>query len=95
MDEIKNLLPNVNVNSPNSSSSNVNVKQLTEVREIAHKLCEQLADSQSYEFFCGVAWHLPEHVIWNNLEMAQKGRSPKRLFTWLCKQSMKKAPASR
>lgn len=91
MNEIKSLLPNVNVKFPDSSSSNVNVKQLTEVQQIAHKLTEKLSDPSSYEFFCGVAWKLPEHIIWNNLEQAEKGRSPKRLFTWLCQQSMKKA----
>lgn len=87
--------PNVNVNSPASSSNNVNVKRLGEVQQIAQRLCDRLGDPDSYQYFCGVAWKLPESVIWYNLEQAEKGRSPKKLFTWLCNGSMKKAPASR
>jgi hypothetical protein len=91
MNGIDELLTNVNVKKPNSISNNVNVKQVTDVQQIAHKLVDKLADPLSYEFFCSVAWHLPESVIWYNLEQAEKGRSPKKLFTWLCNQSMRKA----
>lgn len=96
MGEIQQILqhrfPNVNVNSPRSSSNNVNVKKLTEVQAIAQRLCDKLSDPNSYQYFCGIAWKLPESVIWYNLEQAEKGRTPKKLFTWLCNQSMKKAP---
>lgn len=87
--------PNVNVNPSSSTSNNVNVKSISSVQEIAHRLCEQLSDEHDFEYFCKVAWKLPESVIWSNVEAALKGRNKARLFTWLCSQSMKKVPASR
>lgn len=103
MGEIKEILqhkfPNVNVNQSSTSLNNVNVKSLTDVQQIAHKLCDQLGDQKSFEAYCGIAWKLPEATIWKHLETAinaPKVRTTRgAFFYWLCKQDMKKAPAYR
>lgn len=84
MQPLNQVLPNVN-NVKTNKTNNVNVLG---VKSIALKLTERLNDPDSYRFFCKVAWSLPENVIWNNLEQAQKGRNPKAYFTFLCKLSM-------
>ena len=77
------VLPNVNVNKPETNNVNVN-----NVRATAHKLVERLDDPNSIKFFYKVARQLPEHVIWANVEQALTGRNPRAYFTFLCKLSM-------
>ena len=55
------------------------------VEHIADKLVETFGNEQFRAFYCKVAWKLSEAKIWSNVEQAQKGNSPARLFTYLCK----------
>lgn len=91
--------PNVNVNSPISSSNNVNVKRLEDVQMTAEKLVQRFSAEHNRPYYHKVAWNLPEHVIWKLADQAIDGThskgDPKRLFYWLTQQYMKKAPASR
>jgi hypothetical protein len=34
-------------------------------------------------YYCKLAWQLPEGLIWQLAEQAQRGRQPARLFSWL------------
>ncbi len=77
----------------NTKHNNVNVNNkylinVNNVRLIADKLSTALNDKKSYDYFMKIAWHLPEYKIWNNLEYSAKGKDPRKLFTWLCKQDM-------
>lgn len=54
----------------------------------AQDLVNKLGNPEGYKFYCKVAWRLPPAVIYTNLEQAMKGRSPVRLFTYLCKKCM-------
>lgn len=78
----------------NTNTLNTSKKTLPEVQMIAFKIEEMLGAQveSSFEFYCKVAWKLPENQIWNIVEMAKKGNYPHRLFTYLAKQYMKKAP---
>lgn len=55
------------------------------VEYIADKLVETFNNKQFRGFYCKVAWKLSEARIWDNVEQSQKGTSPARLFTYLCK----------
>lgn len=100
MSDIQQILqrrfPNVNVNSPVTSSNNVNVKRLEDVQGIADKLVVRFNAEHNRPYYHKVAWHLPEHVIWTLADQAIDGTKskgdPKRLFYWLTQQYMKKAP---
>lgn len=59
-----------------------------EIDNIADQLVEIFANEGSRRFYCKVAMNLSEAAIWNNVELAKRGRSPSRYFTWLCKQLM-------
>lgn len=63
-------------------------KTINEVRAIAEKLCQRLNNPTRFNYYCKLAWHLPEQVIMQNLEMAEAGQNPQRLFTWLCQTSL-------
>lgn len=85
---------NVNVNDVNKpiTMNNVNViendtyAKSKQVEMVADKLLESLgANASSRPFMCKVAYKLKEHVIWNNLEAAKKGKNPMGLFIYLCK----------
>ncbi len=87
---------NVNVGFPkgnNNVNDNVgkhrlNPNRKADVERIARDLCKRLHNDGAYEWYMKLAWHLAPSVLYGNLEKAQKGRSPKALFTWLCKQSL-------
>lgn len=81
----KKLNNNVNVNN-----DNVNLKQRTEaqVDAIANDVMQKLGASRDYRsFYCKIAWKLSDATIYNNLELALRGKNPARYFTWLCKRS--------
>lgn len=65
-------------------------KKSREVELIAGKLVGELCNPNSFQYYCKIAWSLPENVIWNNLEAAKnaKNADPRKLFTWLCKRDM-------
>lgn len=72
---------------------NVNVKdnkfdESKKVEGIAMQLVDKLRSPDSYEFYCKIAYKLPEHKIWSNYEQAIKGRNPGGLFNWLCRRDM-------
>jgi hypothetical protein len=72
----------------NVKRSNVNGN---EVHRIAQTLADRFNDQGSFNYFCSIAWQLPEYIINNNFEAAQKGREPVRLFTWLCNKAIQEA----
>lgn len=96
--EVFHSSPNVNVKRlVTSNLNNVNVnnksgKTLNVVQQIALKLCDRLQAQHNYEYYCKVAWQLPESIIWDSLEQAQRGRDPKRLFYFLTSRYIQKTP---
>lgn len=58
------------------------------VDNIANQLVENFNSPNSRAFYCKVAYKLPENKIWANVESANRGRSPVKLFTWLCNRDM-------
>lgn len=95
MDSLNTILQHNYTNTRDSVNNNktTNTKTLAEVQQIASKLEDCLGKQipSRYEYYCKVAWNLPEHVIWLSLESAMKGRSPQRLFSYLTTLQMKKA----
>jgi len=93
MQQLKDLIKiNNNVNVNNNIKTNVNVNNVTgiQVHNTAQALCDKFSDQNSFQYFCKVAWKLPEHIINNNYEMAQKGHNPVKLFVYLCNLDMAK-----
>lgn len=66
------------------------VDKVTQAESIAKQLQDKFkAQDISYPFYCKVALHLPENVIWNLYEQAQTGREPAKLFNFLTRKLMK------
>lgn len=82
------------LNTSGSGLKNTNTKTLAEVQAIAHKLVDRLDNPSRFALYCKFAWNLPEARIWSNLETALAGRSPQRLFTWLCQRELPAANPS-
>lgn len=55
------------------------------VENIADRLTTIFGNEEYRPYYCKVAWKLSESKIWSNVEQAQKGNSPSKLFTYLCK----------
>lgn len=55
------------------------------VEMIADRLVSTYDNAQYREYYCRVAWKLPELRIWQNVEQSMKGNQPARLFSYLCK----------
>lgn len=55
------------------------------VENIADRLITIFGNEQFRPFYCKVAWKLSEAKIWSNVEQAQKGNNPAKLFSYLCK----------
>lgn len=75
-----------------NSNTKKGKRTLKEVQAIASKLEDSLGKQTPSRFplYCKYAWHLPENIIWTNLETAlaaTKGDSRK-LFSWLCEQHL-------
>lgn len=79
--EITNVIDNDIVNKNKYDKSKF-------VELTAKVLVEKLHNPGAYAFYCKVAYKLPESRIWLHLESAQKGKDPKKLFTWLCNRDM-------
>jgi hypothetical protein len=78
-----------NVNNNDNVNVNKNKYDKSKMVELtALQLVDKLKNPGAYAFYCKVAYALPESRIWVHLESAQKGDSPQRLFTWLCKRDM-------
>lgn len=81
---------NVNVRGNLKHNDNVNdIDKAKMVEMIAHDLADKFHAQDSFPFYCKVAYSLPEHTIWSNYEQSLKGRSPGKLFNWLCRRDMK------
>lgn len=91
MQAVKQIL-NTNVNVNQTKGNNVKRSNVTgtEVQKIARYIAEKLQDYNSVDFFCKMAWQIPEYKLMSILEMSMKGHSPKKLFTYLCKLELKK-----
>lgn len=63
-------------------------KSSSEIDSIADQLVECFANPSARSYYCKVAQRLSEATIWNNVEIAKRGRSPVRYFTWLCQKAM-------
>lgn len=83
-------LTHIDTNNTDNDTSVDKYQRSKEVELIAGKLVGSLDNPGSYQFYCLIAWKLPENKIWTNLESAKasKGGDPKRLFTWLCKRDL-------
>lgn len=83
---------NNNVNDNDILQSKIindNVNDRTKkVDYIADKLVRDFNSPDSRDFYCLIAWKLPEAKIWLNYEKSQKGRSPAKLFNWLCRKDI-------
>lgn len=77
-----------NDNDSNNINNNDNVSKSKQVDLIADKLSQELNNPVARPYYCKVGYRLSEAQIWNNLETAQRGRNPQRLFTWLCQRDM-------
>lgn len=64
------------------------VAKSKQVDLIADKLVTELNNPNRRPYYCKISYKLSESQIWNNLETAQRGRNPQRLFTWLCQRDM-------
>ena len=81
---IDNEISKVEINNVND-----NVKRSpNQVDRIADRIMQKLQTTDNREFYCKVGWKLSESIINDNLEIALKGRSPQKYFTWLCKRIM-------
>lgn len=77
-----------NVAKTINNNVNDNVTEF-KVNHIAQTLTERLNNPSGRLFYCKVGWSLPESKIWTNLEIAlEKGKDPKKYFSWLCKKDM-------
>jgi hypothetical protein len=98
VEKISEILTNTSSNtisvSVRTRNLNTNTKTLkrsvTDVRSIALSIAEKLNNPTRFKLYCKYVWHLPDNIIWNNLELALAGKNPQRLFSWLCEESMKK-----
>jgi hypothetical protein len=72
----------------NLLTNNNNIVVAAEKEATARKLVEKYNSPASFEFYCKVAWLLPESHIWRNYEQAQKARNPGALFNFLCRKDM-------
>lgn len=81
---------NVNDNAVLGTKTNNDnvIERAKGVEAIANQLVEKFGSPESRPFYCKVAYALPENKIWLNYEAAQKGRSPARLFNFLCRKDM-------
>lgn len=52
---------------------------------IAYQLADKFNNHGYIAFYYKVADKLPEHRIWQLVEEAQRGNSPAKLFSFLCK----------
>lgn len=95
MQAISETLKNNVITLGNNKGNNVKTLNVNghEVKRIAHYLVEKLDDQRSVDFFYKCAWRIPEHTLMLHLESAQRGRNPRRLFTWLCTQELNKLKA--
>jgi hypothetical protein len=71
-------------NNDNDIDRGESFEKSKQVDVIADKLVVKLgAKPDSRPYLCKVAWRLPEHRIWANLEQALKGKNPMGLFIYL------------
>ena len=64
-------------------------KSTAEIDNIADQLVECFANPGARRYYCKVAMQVSESTIWSSAEIAKRGRSPVRYFTWLCEKAMR------
>jgi len=74
------------IKTKNNNVTMNNVDHL-KVDYIANKLVELFSNPVAKNFYCKVAYKLPEGTIWDLVEQSKTGDYPVKLFTWLCKQA--------
>lgn len=76
----------ITMNNVNDNVREGKYDKAKQVEVVADTLLERLgAKVESRPFMCKVAWKLPEHRVWTNVETALKGNNPVGLFIYLCK----------
>ena len=70
-------------------SAKPQTKTVTQVRQIAQRICDKLNNQSRFEYYCKVAWQLPESYIFTSLEQALTGRDPVKYFSFLCRMEMR------
>jgi hypothetical protein len=69
-------------------NNNNNIVRAAEIEATARKLVEKYNSPESFDFYCKIAWKLPESYIWRNYEQSQKARNPGALFNFLCRKDL-------
>lgn len=85
------LLQNNNINDNDNVSFKERLRKSKHAEDIAHRLVKNFDSPGSFEFYCKIAYALPENRIWNNYEQAttsKKVKNPAGLFNWLCRKDM-------
>lgn len=77
-------------NKVNLLTNNNNIVKAAGVEATARKLVEKYNSPESFDFYCKIAWKLPEVYIWRNYEQSLKARNPGALFNYLCRKDMLK-----
>lgn len=71
-----------------NDNDNVAFNRAEKAEIIARKLSAKFGSDKSFEFYCKVAYALPENKIWINYEKSLGGKNPGALFNWLCRKDM-------
>ena len=73
-----------------NNNLNLNKRDYTKLRRtetIADLLVTKFNNPEYKGFYWKVASSLPENMIWNYVEQANKGNNPARYFSFLCKKA--------
>lgn len=88
-DNVSNIYINNNDNVKIQQKNNKSMAKSKQVDYIADKLVEAFNNPNARAYYCKLAWVLPESAIWVNYEQALLGKTPIKLFTYLCERGMK------
>ena len=86
-DNVSNIYINNNDNVKIQQNINKSIEKSKQVDFIADKLVEAFNNPSARAYYCKLAWLLPESAIWVNYEQALAGKSPVKLFTYLCERT--------
>ncbi len=89
-DNVNDSFPLENNNVNDNVGPRCDCDRKFDVDNIANDLVRRLNNPSAINYYRKIAWRLPPSVIYDNLERAQHGKSPVRLFTWLCQASLKR-----
>lgn len=66
-----------------------------EVDRIADYVCKKIGSTEARAFYCKAAYQLSENKIYVCVEMALKGREPRKYLSWLLSQELRGNNVSR